>query len=221
MTVTPLGSTSPAANTSPGTGQTAKISSDFNTFLRMLTVQMKNQDPLNPIDSADYAVQLATFSGVEQQVRTNQLLADMQSRVQQTGMAEMAGWIGKEARSAAPVAFDGAPVVLAPNPAAGATVAVLVVRDMQGQLVAREAMPARAAPYTWLGADATGTLLPAGRYQLSLESGDGEDVISTTPIEHYAQVIEVRSAPDGSKLVLSGGVEVAASAVTALRLPGE
>ena len=46
----------------------AVISSDFETFLRMLTVQLENQDPLDPTDSADYAMQLATFSGVEQQV---------------------------------------------------------------------------------------------------------------------------------------------------------
>jgi flagellar basal-body rod modification protein FlgD len=55
-------------------GSGAKISSDFETFLKMLTVQMQNQDPLNPVDSSDYATQLATFSGVEQQVQTNDLL---------------------------------------------------------------------------------------------------------------------------------------------------
>ena len=48
-----------------------------NRFLKLLTTQMQNQDPLNPIDSTDYAAQLATFSGVEQQVRTNSLLADL------------------------------------------------------------------------------------------------------------------------------------------------
>lgn len=50
------GSASTGSGSSPG-------GTDFNTFLRMLTVQMQNQDPLNPIDSTDYAVQLATFSG--------------------------------------------------------------------------------------------------------------------------------------------------------------
>ena len=114
---------------SPATGSATKITSDFNTFLRMLTVQMQNQDPLNPIDSADYAVQLATFSGVEQQVRTNQLLADMQGKFSQLGMAEMASWIGKEARSPAPVRYQGTPVTLSPNPAVGANRTVLVVKD--------------------------------------------------------------------------------------------
>lgn len=205
---------------SAGSAQAAKITSDFDTFLRMLTVQMQNQDPLNPIDSADYAVQLATFSGVEQQVRTNQLLADMQSRFQQMGMAEMAGWIGKEARSDAPVRYDGLPMMLSPNPSQGATSAVLVVRDMQGGLVAREAIPVSSEPYSWLGADAAGNPLPKGVYALSLESTNGDALIDTRPMEHYARVIEARDAPDGTRLVLEGGIEVKADRVTALREAG-
>ena len=215
MTVTSV-ATAPAT-AAPSASQGAKISSDFDTFLRMLTVQMQNQDPLNPMDSADYAVQLATFSGVEQQVRTNQLLTDMQNRFQQSGMAEMAGWIGKEARSPAPVRFNGSPVILSPNPAQGATAADLVVRDMQGRLIAREAIPTSTAPYTWLGADATGMPLPPGSYQLSLESRNGDQVLSTTGMEHYSRVLEVRSSSDGAKLVLEGGIEISAAQVTALR----
>ena len=62
---------------SAATAETSLIGNDFNTFLVMLTTQLQNQDPLNPIESSDYAVQLATFSGVEQQVRTNQLLQEI------------------------------------------------------------------------------------------------------------------------------------------------
>lgn len=208
--------TAPTATAS--TGATA-ISSDFNTFLRMLTVQMQNQDPMNPIDSADYAVQLATFSGVEQQVRTNQLLADMQGKFSQLGMAEMASWIGKEARSPAPVRYDGSPVTLSPNPAVGANRAVLVVKDAQGSLVSREEVPVSAEPYQWLGAGMDGSPLPPGTYSIALESLNGETVIATTPVEHYARVIEAKGGTGGTKLVLEGGVEVLASDVTALREP--
>lgn len=219
MNATSVTAASGAANWAAGTGQTAKITSDFNTFLRMLTVQMQNQDPLKPIESSDFAVQLATFSGVEQQVRTNQLLGEMTTRFQQIGMAEMASWIGKEARSDAPVRFDGRPVTLSPNPAQGATGAILVVRDAQGRLVSREEIPVSAEPYTWLGADATGTPLPPGTYSLSLESLRDEEVIFTGPMEHYARVIEARGTPSGTNLVLAGGIEVAANRVTALREP--
>lgn len=208
-----------APSTASPTGSATKITSDFNTFLRMLTVQMQNQDPLNPIDSADYAVQLATFSGVEQQVRTNQLLADMQGKFNQLGMAEMASWIGKEARSPAPVRYEGAPVTLSPNPAVGASRTVLVVKDAQGTLVSREEIPVSAAPYQWLGAGIDGNPLPPGTYSIALESLNGEQVISTTPVEHYARVIEAKGGAGGTKLVLEGGVEVLASDVTALREP--
>lgn len=214
-----VASLSSAASTPASAPPPAKITSDFNTFLRMLTVQMQNQDPLKPIDSADYAVQLATFSGVEQQVRTNQLLADLQGRFQQLGMAEMASWIGKEARSNAPVRYTGSPVELSPNPAVGADRTVLVVKDAQGNLVSREEIPVSAAPYSWLGAGANGSPLPPGNYAISLESLKAGKVIDSRPVEHYARVIEARGGTGGTKLVLEGGIEVPASDVTALRAP--
>jgi flagellar basal-body rod modification protein FlgD len=219
MDVTSTTSNAASAGTASST-KSPKITSDFNTFLKMLTVQMQNQDPLKPIDSSDYAVQLATFSGVEQQVQTNQLLADMQGKFSQIGMAEMASWIGKEARSSAPVHYTGAPVNLSPNPAVGANRAVLAVKDAQGNLVSREEIPVSAAPYQWLGAGIDGNPLPAGNYTISLESMNGDQVIATTPVEHYARVIEAKGGgTSGTRLVLEGGVEVLASDVTALREP--
>lgn len=209
-----------ATAAAPASAPKSKISSDFDTFLRMLTVQMQNQDPLKPIDSADYAVQLATFSGVEQQVRTNQLLAEMQGKFQQLGMSEMASWIGKEARSAAPVRYDGTPVTLSPNPAAGADRAVLAVKDAQGNLVSREEIPVSTEPYLWLGAGIDGAPLPSGIYSIALESLNGDRVLATTPVEHYARVIEAKGGgTGGTKLVLEGGIEVLATDVTALREP--
>lgn len=212
--------TTPVSSGAATPASPPKITSDFNTFLRMLTVQMQNQDPLNPIDSADYAVQLATFSVVEQQVRTNQLLADLQGRFQQLGMAEMASWIGKEARSPAPVRYDGTPVTLSPNPAVGANRAVLVVKDAAGNLLSREEIPVSAEPYQWLGAGADGSPLPPGTYSIDLECLNGDRVIDTRAVEHYARVIEAKGGgTTGTRLVLEGGIEVLASDVTALREP--
>lgn len=213
-----------AATTAPTTGTTkspasgAVLSSDFQTFLTMLTVQMQNQDPMNPIDSADYAVQLATFSGVEQQVLTNQLLESLQGNFGVMNMSQLAGWVGQEARVAADVQFDGTSVTLAPNPAAAADSVVLVVRDAKGALVTREAMPPGAAPYEWLGADAAGDALPPGRYSLSVESSRDGQVLRTDPVEYYGKVVEVRGGSAGTAVVLQGGVEVSASDITALRL---
>lgn len=197
----------------------AVLTSDFQTFLKMLTVQMQNQDPLNPIDSTDYAVQLATFSGVEQQVQTNQLLNSMATQFGLMGMSQLAGWVGQEARAAAPVWYSGAPVTLAPNPVGTADEAVLVIKDEQGNLVSRETLPVSTEPYDWFGAGADGNPLPTGRYTLALESWRDGELIQTDPVEYYGRVIEARGGAAGTRLVFEGGIEVAAADITALRVP--
>jgi flagellar basal-body rod modification protein FlgD len=202
-------------------GQTAAggraAASDYDTFLRMLTVQMQNQDPLNPIESTDYAVQLATFSSVEQQTRTNQLIEKMLAQMSLAGMADLAGWVGREVLAAAPVAFTGAPVELAAAADARADRAVLVVRDAAGAVVAREPVPPGAATFAWSGRAADGSPAPAGTYAFTLESYLGEDRIAETPAAAYARVTEVRGTAEGPRLVLAGGIEVAAADIRALR----
>ena len=95
------------APTPPASKADQLISSDFNTFLKMLTTQLKNQDPLNPMDNSEYAVQLATFSGVEQQVKTNTLLESLGTQLGLSGLSTYAGWVGKDARADMPVWYSG------------------------------------------------------------------------------------------------------------------
>lgn len=203
----------------PSRGFSGTPVSDFNTFLRMLTVQMQNQDPLNPLNSTDFAVQLATFSGVEQQVQTNQMLAGLAAQFSLMGMAQLSGWVGQEARTTADVWYDGTPVLLSPDPAPTADNLVLTVTDSAGRLVSRESLPIDSRNYAWLGADAAGNPLPAGRYQLRLESRLGDEVLRTDPIAAYAPIEEAQREGDQITLILKGGISVAANEVTALRTP--
>jgi flagellar basal-body rod modification protein FlgD len=216
--------TTTALTTAPGAASQSlapkpRISSDFDTFLKMLTAQMQNQDPLNPIESADYATQLATFSGVEQQMRTNDLLTSLGGQMAVLGMSQLAGWVGQEARANVPVWMDGDPVTMQLSPAIGADRAVLVVRNASGALVSREDVPTTPGLYDWLGGDAAGDPLPEGRYTLSLESFSGEILLGESQVESYARIIEARNGPSGATLVLEGGVEVPSSFITALRVP--
>ncbi|NEX46367.1 flagellar hook capping FlgD N-terminal domain-containing protein [Pseudotabrizicola algicola] len=212
---------SPAAGWAASATQpkSALASADFETFLKMLTVQMQNQDPMNPIDSADYAVQLATFSGVEQAVRTNQLLESLQTQFGVMGMAQLAGWVGQQARSGAPVYLDGEAIAISTNSHPVADRVVLVVKDAQGRLVAREDLAPSNDLYLWPGRDPAGAPLPVGNYSLALESYRGADLLASARAEHYAPIQEVRGGPEGVKIVLRGGIEVAATEVTALRAP--
>ena len=195
-----------------------KNDKNYDTFLKMMTTQIKNQDPLNPMSSDQLAVQLATFSGVEQQTKTNDLLAQLLGQNTLTGMGQVVGWVGKEARLAAPAYFDGAtPVTLSPHPAQAATKSVLVVTDQAGKQVSRTELPLGTSDYAWQGRDAQGTALPKGLYTLALESWQGDKVLDTSAVEHYGKITEIRSTADGVSALLPGGVEALVSAITAIR----
>lgn len=215
--ITPTVSTTSGAES---TGSSAVLSSDFETFLTLLTTQMENQDPLNPVDSSDFAVQLATFSNVEQQVMTNELLTEMSGRLGLDGMSQFADWIGKEARVASPAYYQGQALTLALEPEPLAEQAVLIVTDAAGAEVQRLDVAPQQASYSWSGQGQDGIPLADGLYRFELESRAGGQVIGRTTVGVYQAVIEARVGDGGTEIVLAGGAAVNASEVTALRAPG-
>ena len=209
-----------ATTTAPTTTTAKPKASDYETFLRMMTVQIQNQDPLSPMSADDFAVQLATFSGVEQQTRTNDLLEQQLAQTAQGSLAQMVGWVGKEARIAAPVEFDGStPVTLSPNPGLGADKAVLVVKTPAGVEVSRTEIPVTSADYEWMGLDPEGDPLPDGIYHLSLESYKDDELLGETSVEYFGRITEIRSSSNGVTALFPGGVEVSTTLITALRDP--
>jgi flagellar basal-body rod modification protein FlgD len=115
------------------------------------------------------------------------------------------------------VQFYGSPVTIAPEPDSKADRAVLVVRNAAGAIMSRDDLVLPARPFDWPGTDATGALLPDGRYILSVESYAGETLLGASAVESFARIDEVRGGALGTRLILAGGSEVAASDVTALR----
>ncbi len=200
--------------------QKSALSTDFETFLKMLTTQMENQDPLNPMQSSEFATQLATFSSVEQQTKTNDLLTSMASQLGIMSMTQISGWVGMDARTADPVLVDGEAVELSPQPARAADRMAIVVRNEDGLQVGRTEMAASDAPLSWMPVSADGAPLAAGSYTFQLESLSAGAVLKTEPLETYARIVEVRNDGGQTMLVLSGGTKVAPDAVTALRQPG-
>lgn len=189
---------------------------DYHTFLTMLTVQMRNQDPLNPQSATDFAVQLATFSSVEQQTQTNQLLTALLGR---SGLADLGSWVGMEARIYGGAWFEGDPVTLAPDPALGADRAFLIVRNEFGTEVDRREVPQGTQTMTWEGVDAEGMPVPHGRYTFELESRAGETVLDTSSVATFQTIIEARNEGAQTILVLPGGLMVDSADVSGLRQP--
>src|SRR5579863_9689138 len=98
-TVTPTSATAPAAAsaTANGTGSTGALpfSQNYDTFLTLLTTQLKNQDPLSPLDTNQFTQQLTQMTGVEQQLLSNQLLQQLVNQNQGGGLTSAVGLIGK------------------------------------------------------------------------------------------------------------------------------
>lgn len=217
MDVTTAASTSGTAAPPKAPSATAKVSGDYQMFLKMLTAQMKNQDPLNPIQSSDYAVQLATFSGVEQQVKTNELLAALTGQLGLSGMGQLAGWVGMEARAPVAAPFQGLPVTVYPRPAQDAETAVLVAYDAAGREVTRQEVPVSDDSVNWTGVTAGGGSVLHGAYSFRLESYAGGKVIANDKVEVLTRIAEVRQGAAGAVLVTDSGAELLPSEIKALR----
>lgn len=206
-------------------GASSLISSDFETFLRMMTTQARYQDPLEPMDSSEYAAQLAQFSMVEQQVQTNELLQSLSAALQtatatQTSVGALSGWIGMEALSYAPAHFDGTPVTVAPAPLTAADAAYLVVYDANGTEVQRQSIPVSPDAVQWHGvAGLNGSTFPEGNYTFEVESFQQGELLLAERAQTYGRVTEARIEEGRTILILEGGLAVLADDVTGLREP--
>lgn len=208
-----LGSQTARAQNSPVAD--GAMSADFQTFLRMLTVQMQNQNPLEPIEASDFAVQLATFSGVEQQVRTNDLLAQLASRM---GLSELASWVGKEALTSTPVYIDGAaPIRLVPPEVMGADSADLIISDLNGNEIGRFPVDPFATEIVFELPESHEDLFAPGYYQVSMESSRAGTTLGVNPVLGYSRINEARLDAGQILLVLQGGHIITSSSVVGLR----
>lgn len=217
MQVSPSQQVAPDPSATNGHG--TSLTTDYETFLQMLTVQMTNQDPLNPVDSSDYAVQLATFSSVEQQVQTNDLLMTIIEQLMAMNVSQMAGWVGMDAQALAPGYFDGNPVetVLYPDPAADSV--DFVVKNQDGEVVYRSTIDPEQENLSWDGTNLEGEVVPEGLYTFYTESFAEGTSLGFQEADVYSRIIEARATETGVVLVLEGGATVSAAEITALRAP--
>lgn len=219
ITPTPAATTAATAPVPQPAETGINLASDFETFIRLLTTQAENQDPLEPIDATEYASQLAQFSMVEQQVKGNDILSALSSQLGAGNMAQLASWIGMEARSTAPAFFDGNPISIDSKPAPNAEEVMLVVKDARGAEVQRNALPLAAQEVVWAGVSSDGAPFPNGQYSFAIESRARGEVINTAPAQTYSRITEARIEQGETVLIVEGGGTLKTDAVTGLRAP--
>ncbi len=200
----------------------ASASADFDSFLNLLTAQLRNQDPLQPIDSTQFVAQLASFSTVEQLIGTNERLDTLVAQASDDQATRLSDWIGR-----AVSLDDGSfrtglgPVRLATPGEPGADRAVAQVRRPDGALVAElQVSPTAPSQLEWDGTDRTGEIAPAGPATIRVAYFAGEELLADVPAQVYREVSGLLGGSDGPILVLADGGRARPSQVSALAASG-
>ncbi|MCG9917185.1 MAG: flagellar hook assembly protein FlgD [Phenylobacterium sp.] len=195
--------TSPASSVG---GQ--RLAESFDTFLVLLTTQMKNQDPLSPMDSGDFTQQIVQMTGVEQQLLTNDLLKQLVG-TSGNGVADAVSLIGKDVRAVSDKATltDKAAdwVFRLDREAQDVKVEVLDERGTIVHVQALQNLKGGEHDFGWNGRNVLGNQLPdGGVYSLRITATDsaGAKVGHTTFIEGLARAVE---QVDGQTYVTIGG----------------
>ncbi|MHA7872883.1 MAG: flagellar hook assembly protein FlgD [Hyphococcus sp.] len=210
-----------AGDSSEANSAAATAASDFESFLMLLTAQMRNQDPLAPIDSTQFVEQLASFSSVEQQIATNAKLDALTSALAVSDLTAATQWVGKDVEVVSPVAaFSGEPVAFrAPESGVSGATVEFVVNDPNGNPVYAERLPLGTREFVWDGKTANGANAPEGTYSVSVNYISEGDVVETRAPIATARVNEARTGGDGLSLVLGNGAAVTPEDVIAVKAP--
>ncbi len=187
------------AATSATGADASMLAKNFSAFLQLLTTQLKNQNPLDPLDTNQFTQQLVQFGQVEQQLKSNDQLSALVS-LQKTAQSTAAlGFVGET------VSVDGNTAKLdngsatwrlnVPKPAAVA----INIQDESGQTVytGNFTMTAGMQNFTWDGRDASGHQWPDGIYKMTVSGKDasGQPIAIATEVDGVVDSADLTQAP--------------------------
>jgi flagellar basal-body rod modification protein FlgD len=200
--------TTAAAASSSGTSAAAatsalassQIAGNFQSFLTLLTTQLQNQNPLDPLDTNQFTQQLVEFAGVQQQLNTNDSLATLVSLQQTAQSTQALGFVGKTA------VVSGSTAALTDSTATWqlsvptASTVNITIASSTGQTVFTGSYSAAAGnnqPFTWNGQGSDGTQEPDGNYTMTATAKDASNntVAITTAIQGVVSSVDLTQSP--------------------------
>ena len=195
-------------NNAPVTQSNAlsKLATDSTMFLKLLTTQMQNQDPLDPMDTSEYTAQLVQFSQVEQSIQQNTTLKSILSALSSDGLLSAAPSVGKVATFASADAGLTADSpsqwsYVAERPTGKVTATIL---DSSGKAVHTIDRTDATGDISWDGKLADGSTAPPGIYKLSITATDAAG--GGVPVGIFARgmVREVTQDASGMAFMVNG-----------------
>jgi len=204
-------------------GTTASgLAGNFNTFLKILTTQLQHQDPTAPLDTNQFTQELVQFSGVEQQLNTNNLLQKLVDANGASGVKSLLGYVGQYVQVSASnqiLVQNGQSEFSYTLPSVAQNV-LLTVKNAAGATVANFSGPAaNGTDYVaWNGQDNNGDQLPDGIYTIAVAATDsGGNNITAGNVQLIGQVTGVQTADSsGNDLMLGPNLTINDANVSAV-----
>ncbi|GLR83196.1 flagellar hook assembly protein FlgD [Azospirillum oryzae] len=215
-TTTPSTGLMTAAKTNAAADEQKKPTVDYESFLKLLTAQLRNQDPLAPMDATQFMTQLAQLSTVEQSMRSNDTLGKVLDTLKSSGMRMDMALLGRkvevasdqlslaDGKAQAAYTVEGTPASVKLEVLNGAG---SVVYSSPGSLKTGRQV------FDWTGRTTSGGTAPDGVYTLRVTAKDKDGKALNTATVVTDTVAEVRSVDGVSKFVLKNGATVDSGAV--------
>lgn len=191
--------TAPTSTSAATSSSQPAIGEEFNSFLKLLTAQMRNQDPLAPLDSTQFVEQLATFSALEQQVKSNSSLETIASMMNDMTGLLASQWIGQTVSFEAPrIPYTGENVNFAVEPPGENQTNVLNIKDASGQTVWSETLDPESIVHTWDGRLSSGGSATQGQtYTFSIDTYGAGNVRVASAAPDLITTVTGISSEDG------------------------
>ncbi|WP_019904643.1 flagellar hook capping FlgD N-terminal domain-containing protein [Methylobacterium sp. 77] len=173
--ITGTTSTSSTSSTKTATGTSQEIAGNFQQFLTLLTTQLKNQNPLDPLDTNQFTQQLVQYAGVEQQLKSNDRLDSILSNSKAASAASATSFVGQTVTADGQVADlkDGS-ATWTLTPSRAAKQAAITITDAKGNVVATQTktLSEGAQSFTWDGRSTSGFTSANGSYSIKVDAID-------------------------------------------------
>ena len=197
----------------------ANLKSSMDTFLTLLTSQLKNQDPLSPMETDQFTQQLVQMTGVEQQLLSNDLLQSMVSAQSSASNLNAVNLIGKEVSAmSADANLKAGKADWVYELDATAARGTVEIYNAKGKLVFSKpaALDAGRHDLAWDGKNADNVLQDDGVYTLKIKAYNSEDALVSARSYVTGQATALENQ-DGSTLIRLGGVKVTLASIQSVR----
>jgi flagellar basal-body rod modification protein FlgD len=189
-----------ASSTSSGTGTTTPgIADNFQTFLTLLTTQLKNQSPLDPLDTNQFTQQLVQFAGIEQQMKGNASLASLVSIDKAAQATQALAYVGQNVSVDGTTAqFAGGKATWNLNAPEDATTKITITSSTGATAYSGPFTIGKGnASFVWDGKGNDGTQWPAGAYKMSVvgQNKAGKDVAISTEVQGVVDSVDMTASP--------------------------